>query len=220
MIIYKVTSTTSGKVYIGQTTKRLVDRKQQHLKNARLGKKTNFYSAIRKYGTGDFVWEIIDNAESKGTLNELEIKHISEHNTYKCGYNMTEGGEGGDTISMKSTKEKKKQGAKKGNIPWNLGVNMKELGYDCYKNRPPRSFTDEQKYQHSISIKTSKKFKDGIKKRAPAKQVIIKDDLGNVWTRQKDLISFLDVSHHKVRAGLKAGVWVYDGRIYQIISRK
>ena len=220
MIIYKVTSTTSGKVYIGQTVKRLEDRKQQHFKNARLGKKTNFYSAIRKYGPDDFVWEIIDNADSKDLLNELEIKYISHYNTYKCGYNMTKGGDGGDTISMKSNKLKQNQGAKKGNIPWNAGVNMKQLGYDFYKNRKPRSFTDEQKQHHSSAIKESKKFRDGLKTRTPSKQVIIEDDLGTVWNRQKDLIAFLGVSHHKVRNGLKSGVWQYGGRIYKVISRK
>jgi group I intron endonuclease len=220
MIIYKVTSKTSNKSYIGQSTKRLNDRKHSHIKNVKAGVKTKFYNAIRKYGESDFVWEIIDNAENKELLNELEIKYISKYDTYKTGYNMTLGGDGGDTISMKSNVEKQNQGAKLGNIPWNKGKSMLELGYNFYDTRKPRQFTDKQKEEHSELIKNSKKFKEGIQSRTPAKQVIIEDDLGNRWNTQKDFIQHIGISHHIVRAGLKNGSWEHCGRVYRVIKRK
>lgn len=218
MIIYKVTSKTSNKSYIGQTTKRLDDRKHAHFKNVKAGIKTKFYNAIRKYGESDFVWEIIDNAESKELLNKLETKYISKYDTYKTGYNMTLGGDGGDTISMKSDVEKKNQGAKLGNIPWNKGKSMKALGYDFFKDRTPRSFTDEQKRKHSDSIKSSEKYRNGLKNRRPAKQIVIKDEFGNVWNTQKDFRNEFKLSYYKTKQILSGEL--LNGVSYSIVSKK
>lgn len=219
MIIYKVTNKVNNKVYIGQTSKSLDERKRAHYKQSRLSSNTNFHRALAKYSIFDFVWEEIASADSKEKLNELEIKFIEEYNSFKSGYNMTLGGDGGDTISMKL--DTSNQGAKKGNIPWNKGKSMRELGHNFYDNKKGRSkFTKQQKEEHSKLIKESKKFREGIKKRTPAKQVIIEDDLGNVWNRQKDFIEYLNVSPHKVRAGLKNDVWEYNGRKYKVVKRK
>lgn len=62
----------------------------------------------------------------------MEIFFITDYDSFKNGYNSTLGGDGGDTISMKSKEQKKNQGAKKGNIPWNKGADMKKLGYTFY----------------------------------------------------------------------------------------
>tara|TARA_R110000782_G_C14669905_1_gene398861 strand:- start:40 stop:696 length:657 start_codon:yes stop_codon:yes gene_type:complete len=218
MIIYKVTNKVIGKVYIGQTCKQLDERKRAHYKSSRLGSTTHFHRALSKYGVSHFDWEELVVCNSKEELNELERKFINEYDSFKNGYNMTLGGDGGDTISMKL--DASNQGAKKGTIPWNKGKNMKELGYDCYDNRTPRSFTIEQKEEHSNLIKQSNKFKEGIRNRTPAKQVVIEDDLGNLWNKQKDFIKYLGISSHKVRAGLKLPYWEYEGRTYKVKSRK
>lgn len=219
MIIYKVTNKVNNKVYIGQTSKSLDERKQAHYKQSRLSSNTNFHRALAKYSIFDFIWEEIASTDNKETLNDLERKFIEEYDSFKSGYNMTLGGDGGDTISMKL--DTSNQGAKKGNIPWNKGKSMRELGHNFYDTKKGRGkFTKQQKEEHSKLIKESKKFKEGIKKRTPAKQVIIEDDLGNVWNRQKDFIEYLNVSHHRVRAGLKNDVWEYNGRKYKVITRK
>lgn len=218
MIIYKVTNKVNGKVYIGQTSKELDERRKAHYKSSRLGSDTNFHRALSKYGVSHFIWEEVAKCNSKEELNDLERKLISEYDSFKSGYNMTEGGDGGDTISMKL--DTSNQGAKKGNIPWNKGKSMRELGHNFYDTKPPRGFTDEQKEEHSKLIKESKKFKEGIKNRTPAKQVIIEDDLGNRWSKQKDFIQYLGVSHHVVRAGLKNEVWEHNGRKYKVVKRK
>jgi group I intron endonuclease len=165
MIIYKITNTLNGKVYIGKTTKSLNERKKTHLKRFRSGEKTHLYSAFKKYGKDVFLWEELISCTDIGVLDELEISFIKKYDSFKNGYNMTAGGEGGDTISMKSPEEKKNQGAKIGNIPWNKGINMKNLGY-TFENRTPRSkFTDSQKKEHSIKIKESEKYYNGLKNR-------------------------------------------------------
>lgn len=222
MIIYMVKNKINGKIYIGQTTNSLYVRKKLHYKKSKTNPETKFHRALKKYSEENFEWEIIVTTDSKEHLNELEIFYIQKYDSFIRGYNMTLGGEGGDTISMKTTEEKKNQGVKKGHVPWNKGVSMKELGYifSHNSNRPKRTFTDDQRKEHSALIKNSENYKNGLKNRTPAKQVIIRDNLGNVWNRQKDLIEYLGVSHHKVRKGLKNGEWEYDGILYQVILRK
>jgi len=223
MIIYKVKNTVNKKVYIGKTTQTLDERRKRHEKIAKYNPKTHFHRSIKKYGNLTFEWEIIDTTDNIERLNELERKYISDFDTFKNGYNMTLGGDGGDTISHKSNEQKKNQGAKKGNIPWNKGKSMKSLGY-TYEHIRPRTFTEEQKQKHSQLIKESKKFKEGIKKRKPAKVVVIQDDTGRIWGRQKDFIEYMkkeyDISHHKVRSGLSGDRWEYKNRIFTVIKRK
>lgn len=99
-VIYKAENIVNGKVYIGQTTKSLRHRKNAHLATSRLdsGLKRNslFMRAIRKYGTHNFKWEIIDSSNNHFELSSKEIFWIGyyEANNPSKGYNMTEGGEG------------------------------------------------------------------------------------------------------------------------------
>lgn len=96
MLIYKATSATTGKVYIGQTSQNLQERINQHNSHA-YGCQYNyhFHNAIRKYGVNDFDYEIIeDNIVSKDILNEREKYWISYYNSYYEGYNSTMGGDG------------------------------------------------------------------------------------------------------------------------------
>ena len=96
MFIYKATSATTGKVYIGQTTQTLQERISQHNSHA-FGHQYNyhFHNAIRKYGAEDFTYEIIeDGIKSVETLNEREKYWISYYNSYYDGYNSTMGGDG------------------------------------------------------------------------------------------------------------------------------
>lgn len=95
--IYKATSKTTGKSYIGKT-KNFENRKKEHIS----GKEDHIFSrAIKKYGEEDFVWEILeDNIPDNQKASEREIYWIKRYNTYfksrnSRGYNMTRGGDGG-----------------------------------------------------------------------------------------------------------------------------
>ena len=105
--IYKITNTKTGKVYIGKTTRSLNDRLQGHINSAEKGNNFKLSRAIKKYGKENFVIEPIDFAETHEELNEKEIYYISEYNSLENGYNMTIGGEGGNTYIDKSDEEMK-----------------------------------------------------------------------------------------------------------------
>ena len=103
MIIYKVTNKENNKVYIGKTVRELKVRKWAHYDSARnLGSETNFHRALMKYPKESFVWEIIGTANTEDELNQMEIDFIKEYDSFRNGYNMSEGGTGGLTYKKGS----------------------------------------------------------------------------------------------------------------------
>jgi group I intron endonuclease len=104
MYIYKITNTKNGKIYIGKTLysieKRFVRHKQRH-------KKGNgyLYNSMRKHGPEHFRIEEIECVKSESILNEREKYWIARLNPE---YNMTKGGDGGDTTA-RYTEERLKE---------------------------------------------------------------------------------------------------------------
>jgi group I intron endonuclease len=93
MIIYQITNTVNHKIYIGKTKKTTEERFKRHY-YAHTKSDTYLYRAMRKYGFDNFKIEIIENVDSDlDSREKFWIKELSPH------YNMTEGGEGGDTSS-------------------------------------------------------------------------------------------------------------------------
>jgi group I intron endonuclease len=90
-MIYLITNTIDGKRYIGKTSRSIEQRWYEHCKNAEYGHDTYLYRAIRKYGKDAFTIELLTYG-----LDEEEIQLIAEH---KPEYNMTTGGDGGNTSS-------------------------------------------------------------------------------------------------------------------------
>lgn len=99
--IYFIINKITGERYVGQTTN-FVRRKNEHL--SQLKDKTHInkklQNAWNKYGENNFIVEKIqyDNI-SKEELNNEEIKYIKQYDSYNNGYNLTIGGDGGDTRS-------------------------------------------------------------------------------------------------------------------------
>lgn len=89
MIIYKTTNLINGKFYIG---------KDERNKPNYFGSGKLLLRAIKKYGKENFIKEIIDIAESSEELCLKEVFWIKESNAIKEGYNLTEGGTGGNTM--------------------------------------------------------------------------------------------------------------------------
>jgi len=92
MQIYKITNLINSKIYIGKD----------------VSSNSNYYgsgvilnNAIKKYGIENFNKEIIDTAQNKEDLSEKEKYWISFYNSTnkEIGYNISKGGDGGDTIS-------------------------------------------------------------------------------------------------------------------------
>lgn len=108
MYIYKITNKINNKIYIGQTyNKTIYDRFNRHIKEANANSKSYIDRAINKYGKDNFICELIDTAKTLQELNQKEIYWIDYYNSTNknIGYNLTPGGDGGNTYLCKSDKE-------------------------------------------------------------------------------------------------------------------
>jgi group I intron endonuclease len=92
-IIYKATSRSTHKSYIGYTTVSLSKRKSHHKCRAITQlSNSHFHRAIRLYGFEDFEWEILYESWDKEHCLNLENTFIQIFDTEQNGYNSTEGG--------------------------------------------------------------------------------------------------------------------------------
>jgi group I intron endonuclease len=85
----------SGKSYVGQTIRKNVnDRWRAHKNRARAnaGACRALNAAIQKYGWGSVRKEVLEKA-SNDVLNAKEREWIAKLDTFKNGYNLTEGGD-------------------------------------------------------------------------------------------------------------------------------
>jgi group I intron endonuclease len=102
MIIYEIKNKINGKSYIGQ-----------HSSNELVsywgsGKLLN--RAIKKYGIENFERTILEKCFDKNELNEREKYWIKEKDSINTGYNLTEGGTGGDNSKFINYSEEWKEG--------------------------------------------------------------------------------------------------------------
>ena len=89
--IYKITNPINGKCYIGQTISNPCHRWEKY-KNLRCKKQIKLYNALCKYGSKNFLYEILDTAPDQIVLDYLEDFYIQCLDTRKNGYNCREGG--------------------------------------------------------------------------------------------------------------------------------
>lgn len=106
--IYKTTNLINGKIYIGQK------KATEFLGNDYLGSGKYLKCAIIHYGKEAFNVELLDIANSKKELDELEKYYIKMFNStnHDIGYNIANGALGGDTYSNLTDKEKKERNNK------------------------------------------------------------------------------------------------------------
>ncbi len=92
MRIYKTTNLVNGKIYVG---------KQENKKDTYIGSGKIIKAAILKYGKNNFFKEILEECSDKNHLKEREIYWIDYYNSTnkEIGYNITKGGDGGQTLS-------------------------------------------------------------------------------------------------------------------------
>lgn len=130
MVIYKVTNLINNKIYIGKTSVPLTERKRRHLYDAERNQhRYGFHAAIRRYGSENFVWEIIDWGLSAESLVTLEKHYIKLFNCRPPhGYNLTEGGEGCSGRIMGAVQRKKMCGEGNPNFGnrWDFRKNLSE----------------------------------------------------------------------------------------------
>jgi hypothetical protein len=98
MQIYKITNKLNNKIYIGKDT----TSDPNYFGSGKL-----ISRALIKYGKENFKKEIIEECEDYRILSEREIFWINFFGSrdLKKGYNISKGGDGGDTISNNPDKE-------------------------------------------------------------------------------------------------------------------
>ena len=99
MIIYKTTNRINGKIYIGYDTKE---------DSNYLGSGVCYKRAEKKYGKENFRKAIIDSDEDFKALCLKETFWIDFYDARnpKVGYNISEGGKGGDNFTKNPRREK------------------------------------------------------------------------------------------------------------------
>jgi group I intron endonuclease len=90
MIIYRTTNLLDGKIYIGKDKNNIP---------SYLGSGIRLLNAINKYGKENFKKDVLEICSDESTLNEREVYWIEYYRSYdkSIGYNLTKGGEGGNT---------------------------------------------------------------------------------------------------------------------------
>lgn len=99
--IYLTKNLVNGRLYVGK-------HKSEKYDSQYFGSGKILLQAIDKYGIQNFTNEIIYEAKTEEDLNQKEIQYISEYRRKyeKLMYNIAFGGDGGDTFTNKSEKEK------------------------------------------------------------------------------------------------------------------
>ena len=106
--IYRITCRINGKIYIGFTSKSIIERLYYHVYNATKHTQlsdTILHRAIRKYGPEQFDIEALycsrDRAHTHKVMEPCFIQELGSHVKHKLGYNSTAGGDGVPDLSAK-----------------------------------------------------------------------------------------------------------------------
>ena len=197
--IYKISTTCSEKVYIGQTAKTIEERWQEHLKarTERAKRGIHLYLAMNKYGVETFSIEKIDEANSPEELNEKEIYWINFYDSIKNGYNMAPGGVGTNIFTSEVVRKKH---ARKMRDP----KTRKKISKTMHELRTTIEFSDEhkKKIRESSQRRKEERAKLGLK---------FYDDCSHCATRSRAVYCILDTGERfEFDSILHAGKWWYE----------
>lgn len=154
--VYVARNVVNGKGYTGFTFD-LEHRKTTHRKDAENGSMLAFHCAIRKYGWDAFEWSVVyeDDDNDREWMGWWESKFIRELGTkVPNGYNMTDGGDGGDASSGLTRSEEEKQQIREKLLGHSVSEETRRklseahLGVPNYKLRG-RNHSDEAKRKMS-----------------------------------------------------------------------
>lgn len=142
MIVYLIENRCNSKVYIGQTTLSLEKRWRRHQNDAKQGRQSPLYTAIRKYGPENFNLMILGQAENLNHLNEMEIACIElfDATDRNKGYNLLRGG-----IFHRTSQQMTDDGRKGGKIQ---GIANRENGHWLEVSRKGRTVASQSKGRH------------------------------------------------------------------------
>lgn len=210
--IYKTTNLINGKIYIGQKMSNIF------LKEEYLGSGKYLRNAINKYGKENFEVELIEWCETFEKINEREKYWIQYFNSLdkEIGYNISVGGDGGDTWKGLSEddkyirKEKLKESMpnQKGWKIMNNGITVKKVPPQNIYNyinegwvfgylNKRKSFSEN----HKKSISEKHKGRMYINKDGKEKQIYphqLDEFIADGWIKGRDLNS-MEKTIEKIR---------------------
>lgn len=174
--VYKHTS-PNGYVYIGITSES--DENIRWRSGYGYRHNPHFFNAIQKYGWDNFRHEIIEEGLTCKEAQDLEISLISKYKRLGVCYNITDGGEGHNGISLTNEHKQKISQTLKENHPepWNkgktgvysketrykMGASMRgKVGWNRGKKLGPLS--EEHKRKVSESLKGKNTWSKGSKR--------------------------------------------------------
>ena len=189
--IYSLTNKINNKKYIGKTTD-IERRIKEHQKHSRNKVNRVIYDAINKYGFQNFIIDIVENVNDD-LSDEREMYWISYYNTTdrEYGYNMTDGGVGGNTWHLNSNKEAI---GKKLSMSNTGKKRSKEFCERMSRIASNRIMTDAEKEKISVTRKH----------RIASGEIIIKNDIGEYsrgkYGKDSQLYGFRhsDISKEKI----------------------
>jgi len=153
MQIYKITNIVNKKIYIGKDT----TNNPNYYGSGKL-----IINSIKKYGKNNFIKKIIEECEDKITLCEREKYWIKEFNScdLKIGYNISKGGDGGDTFSnnhnLPKIKEKISNSMKKRIFTESHKKNLS-------KNHMSTKYKKGKTYEEIYGEERAKEYKNKLK---------------------------------------------------------
>ena len=106
--VYIATNLINGKQYVGMTTKTIDYRIGCHIRSAMTNPKGLFHKAISEFGDNNFKWEVAFTSNDRDELVKTEIELIKRLGTFGNGYNMNDGGGGGNSKGHLSDEHKAK----------------------------------------------------------------------------------------------------------------
>ena len=190
-MIYIWTSKTEYKSYIGKTKYSPEDRLRGHLNDSANGSPLDFHTAIRKYGIDDFELNVLE--EIFDNDNDNEVYWIDYYDTFRNGYNMTLGADGGNTGGMSEEVKNKKQEIgedglndfqRQGIKAWKTRRERGEVELSVQKNKEKRSKIGDDgltSYERSAL-----KYKENWKNKSDEEKQARSEAIKEVWKNISD----------------------------------
>lgn len=153
MYIYLLRNTVNDKTYVGKTARTPEKRFIEHV-DASKQKRTYLQKSMSKHGAENFVVEILEAVDDESLLDTKEKYWIAKLNPE---YNMTKGGEGGNT-TIKYTEERKRERSKKSSASIKkMWESMTEYERK-QRMRKTHSKTDYKGYSEKLSVSRKEYF--------------------------------------------------------------
>lgn len=159
MKIYKIVNKNNGKIYVGKTNRSLGERFSGHIKSAKNKVNRYLYDSMNYHGYHSFEIIEIEICNSDEQLNEREKFWIKELNSlHPNGYNMTEGGDGGNTLKSWSDEERRLLYQSQGNK--RRGKRPPEFSQVMSEASKKREAEKSEEKKKEVSQKISKTLKE------------------------------------------------------------